>query len=351
MKQISQSRFQVADNRVRRRSAIPMHLVNLVRATGKLWKAIAVRCRFVSLLIIVTWGILLAACGRSESGSAAVGAVSSTEQTEVSGNSSLPGTEEFGLSKEELVETVEAVEASISQCMTEQGFEYIPVDFNTVRRGMMADKSAPGLGESQYAARYGFGISTLYTGLPPQLADPAYTPGAVGLGEQNIRIFQNLSPADQTAYNHTLFGEHRDATFAVGLEVEDFSRTGGCTRQAIEEVFTQEQLSTTFLNPKDALIEQDPRMQEALVQFAECLRNAGFEYDLERDVEPDMRRRLDAITKGRPLEALSVDEKSALAALQKEEVALGVAVLSCEGSILDPVEDRIERELYSGYQG
>jgi hypothetical protein len=233
--------------------------------------------------------------------------------------------------------------------MGEAGFEYIAVDYNTVRRGMVADKSLPGLSERQYINRYGFGISTLYTGLPPQLADVT-TPAKIGLGEQNVQIFNNLSAADQVAYNRTLFGDNTDATFAVGIETEDFSRTGGCTRAAIEQVFTPEQLSITYLNPKDALIEQDPRMIAALAEFADCLRTEGFDYTYERQVEPDLKKRLYEITGDAPIESLSADAQAALKELQNKERALAVVVYNCESRILDPVEDQVERELFAGSQ-
>lgn len=258
----------------------------------------------------------------------------------------MPGTEEFGLSKQGLVEKIEAVEAYIAQCMSEAGFEYVAVDYNTVRRGMTSDKSLPGMGERQFVAQYGFGISTLYTGAPPQLAE-LMIPAQIGLGEQNVQLFAYLAPADQVAYNHTLLGEHSDATFAVALETEDFSRTGGCTREAIEAHFTPEQLTTAYLSPKDARIEEDPRMIEALAEFAVCMQEAGFDYTSEREVEPDLRARTDAITQGAPIEALSADARSALSALQTQEIAIAAAVVQCEETILDPVESQVERELFA----
>ena len=88
----------------------------------------------------------------------------------------------------------------------------------------------------------------------------------MGLGDRNVQIFKNLSPADQVAYNRALLGENTDATFAVGLELENFSRCGGCTVKAIEQVFTPEQLKSTYYNPLDALINNDPRMKAALRQ-------------------------------------------------------------------------------------
>ncbi|MEZ4862307.1 MAG: hypothetical protein R3C14_13410 [Caldilineaceae bacterium] len=305
-----------------------------------------------NLLLLGLMVMLLAGCSRmSDVRLPAASDPANGAAPAVDNNAPLPGTEEFGLSRQGLVEAVEKGEALIAECMKEAGFEYIPVDYNTFRRGMTSDKSAPGLGENQYAAQYGFGIATLYTGLPPQLSEPSLTPAAVGLGEQNIRIFRNLSSADQVAYNRTLFGEHTNATFAVGLETEDFSRTGGCTRSAIAQIFTQEQLNTSYLNPKDALIAADPRMQAALQKFAQCLHDGGFAYNSEREIEPDLRRRVDEITKGQPLEALAADARATLTALQEEERALAVSTLSCEEQYLDRVESQIERELYSGYQG
>ena len=161
------------------------------------------------------------------------------------------GGEEFGLTQRELVQAVAKVEGLISQCMRKEGFSYLAADYNTVRKGMSADKHLPGVSEEQFIKQYGFGVATLYTGEPPQLAK-GYSPGKVGLGERNIEIYKSLSPADQVAYNRTLFGENVGATFAIGLETENFSMTGGCTRRAIEQVFKPEQVKSNYYNPKDA---------------------------------------------------------------------------------------------------
>lgn len=261
----------------------------------------------------------------------------------------IPGKEEFGMTREQLYTAIENVEAEISKCMSEAGFEYVAVDYNTVRNGMIADKSLPGMNEGRFVREYGYGISTLYTGLAPQLSE-LRTPAQIGLGEQNVQIYVNLSPADQVAYSHTLFGEHPDATFAVALETEDLSRTGGCTRTAIEKFFTPEQMTSTYFNPFDALIDKDPRVVEANAKFAECMRAAGFEYNHEKEVEPDIRKRLDAITGAAPLEALSADALAQLRELQTYEVAAATATISCEERYLDPVVNRVEREYYAGPQ-
>ncbi|MGI9570706.1 MAG: hypothetical protein ACR2PH_13460, partial [Desulfobulbia bacterium] len=260
----------------------------------------------------------------------------------------VPGQEEFGLTKRELVKAIEDVEIIISQCMREAGFKYIAADYRTVRRGMIADKTLPGMSESVFLSRHGFGISTFYTGKDTQLAD-GYSPGKIGLGKKNIRIFRNLSSADRVAYNRTLFGDHTDATFAVGLESEDFSRTGGCTRKAVEQVFTAEQLRSTYYNPLDALVKKDPRMTKALKIYSEEMRKAGFQYDHPDDVEPDIRKRLDIITGGAtvPVDKMSNEAQAALKKLQAYERAVAPISEKLEAQVFDPIEERIHRELFA----
>jgi hypothetical protein len=258
------------------------------------------------------------------------------------------GTEEFGLSQRELVQTIERTEELIAKCMREQGFQYTAVDHATVRAGMAADKQMPGISEAEFVSRYGFGVSTLYTGLPPQLAT-GYSPAKVGLGERNVQYFKSLSPADQAAYNHALLGENINATFAVALEAENLSQTGGCTHQAVEQVFKPEQLRATYYNPQDALINKDRRMKAALAHYAREMKKAGFEYNHPDEVEPDIRVRLAAITNnGRILiEKMSPEQKAALKKLQDYELAVAAKSVKLHEEVIAPVEERIQQELFS----
>ena len=268
--------------------------------------------------------------------------------TAASAQKPMYGTEEFGLTRKGLVQAIESVEVSISKCMRAEGFEYIAADYNTVRQGMNADKRLPGLSEAEFIEKYGFGVATLYTGRPPQLA-AGYHPGKVGLGERNIGFFKRLSPADQTAYNRTLFGENTDATFAVGLETENFSRTGGCTRKAIRQVFRPDQLKAVYYNPKDALINRDPRMKVALRKFAAEMRKLGFDYSHPDEVEKDIRDRLSALTNGStiPVKKMSLEQLTALEKLQDYERRVAVKSFRLAEKIFDPVETLIEKEMFA----
>jgi hypothetical protein len=259
-----------------------------------------------------------------------------------------PGTEEFGLSMKELVKAVEDVENRIAACMRAHGFEYVPADFKTVRRGMLADKTLPGMDEEEFIKEHGFGISTFYTGVAPQLSE-GYSPARTGLGDQNTQIFKNLSPADQVAYNRALLGRNTDATFAVGLEQENFSRCGGCTLEAVKAVFKPDQLGATYYHPLDTLINKDPRIKAAVRKWSEAMRDEGFKYNHPDDVEPDLTARLYAITEGgnTPVTQLSPEQQAALKKLQEYERRVAVIAFELQEDIFEPVEEQIEKEMYS----
>ena len=246
------------------------------------------------------------------------------------------GTEEFGLTMRDLTSRAEQVETLITSCMAEAGFEYVPVDFTTIRDAMVSDKSAPGLSASEYLSQYGHGIST----------QPEKPIVEIGLGEQNRRILEGLAEPDQVAYRRTLWGDNEDATLAFGLESEDFSRTGGCTRSSIEQVFQPEEVAATYFNPADALILLDPRAQEAIEAFSACMSEAGFAYGHPDDVDFDLQIRYDALVQGRGHSELSAAESEQLEALQDEERAVTAASDGCEARYLEPVLDQIEEEFF-----
>lgn len=258
------------------------------------------------------------------------------------------GTEEFGLSQRELVQAIEKVEAAIAKCMREQGFTYVPADYATVRSGMTSDKSIPGMSDEEFVQKYGWGISTLYDGRPPQLGE-GYNPARVGLGARNVEIYRKLSPADQTAYNRALLGTNLSLTFAVALESEDFSGCGGCTRAAIAQVFKPDQMTASYYNPTDALVHQDPRVKSALRYYALEMRKAGFNLNSPDEAENHIRHRLAAITEGGTLTvaAMSPEQKAALKELQTYELRAAAKNRELKVAIFDPLEAKIQRELFA----
>ena len=258
------------------------------------------------------------------------------------------GTEEFGLTQRELVQAIETVEAAIAKCMRDQGFTYVPADYATVRKGMTSDKSIPGMSDEEFVQKYGWGISTLYDGRPPQLAE-GYSPGREGLGPRNVEIYRKLSPADQVAYNRALLGNNLSVTFAVALESEDFSGCGGCTRTAIAKVFKPDQMKASYYNPTDALVHQDPRIKSALRYYALEMRKAGFNLTSPDEAENQIRHRLAAITEGGnlTLAAMSPEQRAALKELQTYELRAAAKNRELKVAVFDPLEAKIQRELFA----
>ena len=252
------------------------------------------------------------------------------------------GSHEFGLSWEELAIRIENVEASIGTCMADAGFDYVPVDFDGVTAAMGADGTAPGVSDDDYLAQYGFGISTR-VGEP----DPVI---AASRGPQNQAIFDGLAATDQVAYSRSLLGENVDATFARALEDEDFSETGGCTRAAVEEFFSEEELSASYVNPGDAQLESDPRLVEALSAWSDCMADEGYQYGHPDDVEDGVRDEFDAVVGDGDPTNLSATAAAALTELQGFERAVAAVATSCEEDIVDPVVEQIETEIYGSPQ-
>ncbi|MGQ0849741.1 MAG: hypothetical protein ACT4OP_11585 [Actinomycetota bacterium] len=251
------------------------------------------------------------------------------------------GSEEFGLSMEQLTANIDQVEQLVGECMRAAGFEYVPVDFVSVRRAMLADKSAPGLSDEEYRVQYGYGIST-------QFDKPSVE---LGLGEQNLATLQSLPEADQVAYLRTIYGENSNATFAVSLEAEDFSETGGCTRDAVEQVFNQEQLGASYVNPGDILIAQDPRVVAATEAWADCVGAEGYDYNNPDEIEDDFRERLGSIAQGQDPQTLTGGALDALTELQGEERAVSQVDFVCAEELLEPVIEEVEAEIYGAPQG
>jgi hypothetical protein len=279
---------------------------------------------------LIIGGILvLAACGGSDEKTP-----DQTQQPTSAGNGSQEiGREEFGMTEEQLVTTIEAGEASIASCMADAGFEYIPIDSVTFREAMDIQGTVPGLSDDEFIAQYGYGITTL----PPTQS--------FGHGEENTAIFDDLPAEDQVAYTRTLVGDHTQATFVNMLEIEDFLQAGGCTETAIQEVFTPEQLSPSFFNPFDALVEQDPRLIDAQKNWSGCMSEAGFDYETQGDPEDEFIERLDALARGVDPATLTGSDKDALTDLQGEERALAAVDLDCAAEFVDDVEKQVEQDI------
>jgi hypothetical protein len=285
--------------------------------------------------------LLLAACSQTASSGSGAG-----ESTPMQGQTSTPaplskanppGIKEFGLTEEEFIAHVEKVEATIAKCMAEAGFEYVPVDVQTVEKAQLYVRSDPAVSRHDYHQRWGYGETTRFD-------DPVRT---VGLGPQNLRIFNSLPPSGQEAYNRTLFGEDPRMTFAWTLDEEDFSETGGCTRKGVASAFTPAQMDGSYVNPKDVLVEEDPRIVKAVDAWVKCMHEAGYDgYRDQDEIMEELGERLDKLLDGDDPATLKGERRRALERLQAEEIAVSMADLACEIKHTDAVYREVEIEVW-----
>lgn len=249
----------------------------------------------------------------------------------------LPGTKEFGLTEREFVEHIERTQTLIAECMTKAGFEYIPVDVKTIEAAQARVRTDPGYTRRTYKEKWGLGVTTRFDNPPRD----------VGLGP-NLKIWKNLPPADQEAYARTLWGDpDTKFDFVFAFDEEDFSETGGCTREAVSQVFTEEQLEGAYVNPKDVLVENDPRVIEAQDKWTECMRARGYDYEDDQDVIiEEFEQRLEDLLGGDDPASLTGQRKAELERMQQEEIQVSLADLECQIEHTDEPFRQVELEVF-----
>lgn len=248
----------------------------------------------------------------------------------------LPGVKEFGLTEEEFTAHVEETQALIADCMAAAGFDYIPVDVKTIEAAQGQMRMEPGYTRRTYKEEWGLGVTTRFD-------SPVRD---TGLGP-NLQVYEGLPEAERIAYERTLWGENPDADFVFTLDEEDFSDTGGCTREAVSQVFTPAQLKGTYVNPKDVVIDADPRIIEAHQRWSECMHDAGYEYEYDQDeIIEEYQDRLDELLEGDDPTTLTGSRAAALRKLQEEEIAVSLVDLECQIEHTDDVYREVELEVY-----
>jgi hypothetical protein len=280
----------------------------------------------------------VAACGSGGTPAAipSSGSAAGSPSASLSGTP-LPGIREFGLSDQEFTDKVEQTQSLIASCMREAGFEYVPVDVNTIIAAQQRVRTEPGFTRRTYKEKWGLAVTT-------RNDDPVRD---TGLGP-NLAIMKALPQTDQEAYLQTLLGDESYHTdFAWTLDEEDFSATAGCTRTAVEQVFTKVQQDGSYVNPKDLLLNADKRIVAAEEAWSKCMSTAGYEYTRDQDeIIDEYTERLELITQGEDPATLTGTRATALKKLQQDEIAVSLADLDCQLKHTDKVFEQVEIEVY-----
>jgi hypothetical protein len=284
--------------------------------------------RFATLLIVVVLGAALgvAACGGDDS--------ASSKQASSKKQFNGPVEDQLGFDTAGITARQSRVEADIRECMKAQGFDYVPIDPFAQRAAVTG---ASRLSDEDFLNQFGYGISTLW-GRGGAQVDP------------NQRLRASMTAADRRAYERALWGDNPGATFQAAVDSGDFTKLGGCTRKATETVFGGAQVLTQLQGKLDQLDErilEDQRMVRAVERWTACMADAGYRYDDPDAIDSDLTKRMEKIVGPLPGPLATGPaagqkpppyDRTALAALQREEVAIARADYTCERKDITPVE-------------
>ena len=238
-----------------------------------------------------------------------------------------------------------SAENFIRDCMKTEGFDYVPQDPAAQEAALLDGRE---MSKEDFEKQFGYGITTLY--------EQRHKLAVAG---PNRAIRDSLSEADRKAYDEALYGDDPTATFVDALDTGDYSRLGGCIKVATDKVFGGAELLESLSAKLDELDEKmraDSRMVTAVKEWSACMQEKGFGGLAEQeDVDAVLEKKLEEIV-GSPGDGASADgaeadyDKAALAALQKEEVAMVKADIECEEDHVADVEDKVTLEYEEAFR-
>jgi hypothetical protein len=235
-------------------------------------------------------------------------------------------------------------EEAKARCMAAEGFTYVPyvraTSFVVAGEGAVelvtgrVDDRDGELSEDEYAARYGYGIST---------ADPEPTTGVTAPGDPegdpNTAIVDAMSVPERVAYFQALDGVEVSLSDEGRPNAEMPGDPASCWERASDEVWGDDEpvpdaLTTAFASLLEQVaaltdaVPADPRMVDALGRWSGCLAAAGFPGYTDINGPQS-----DVVSRARDLLGDAMDTTRAapedLAALRQFEIGIATADTAC----------------------
>ena len=259
------------------------------------------------------------------------------------------------------------VEELIAECMADEGFEYVPVDYSDLW-GWQTAEEVPDYGTLEYAKSYGYGVTT------GPGDDEAFD---VEWTNPNDAIRDALSANELEAYLDRLWGndprgvgpegtalpwqeqgcqgwaEHEVYGHAMRGSLDDESWEWNSLVQEIERVFSA--------------LDTHPDVGAAAAGWSDCVADAGYPgFTAVPEAEASVSDRYDALlsgdvpqdpaeTAGGGLAAVEASFDEHLAALTEEEIALATADFTCREEsgyqdVYDEVSAQAQQEFYDAHR-
>lgn len=227
------------------------------------------------------------------------------------------------------------VEELTADCMTEQGFEYTPVDYSQTGEMAVADTSDIGVewGTLEFAEQYGYGLTTN----PWSEEASTATSDESTFVDPNQEYLDAMSETEQTAYYAALYGDMSVAEGDSGEEVEYDWTTAGCQGAASHEIYESapgidEDEYTQLQDEMETMYEAittDPRMAELDSQWAACMADAGHPgLATVADAESSINDQVNALWEDDPSADLGPDATEADMQAAQDAITASLAVLT-----------------------
>jgi hypothetical protein len=260
------------------------------------------------------------------------------------------------------------VEEIVAQCMSEQGFEYTPVDYST-QPGYDAAAEGPEeeWGTLEFAKKWGYGVTTNPWGGGEAVEEPMPSEEWV---DPNQDYLNAMSETEQQAYYAALYGNQENVE---GEEVEYDWTTAGCQGKAQHDVYEAGQDTDDVAALQEELgsmyeqVQSDDRITAVAAEWASCMADAGYPgfatiddasnsiYERVNGLWEDAYSELDPETATEEDYAAIEDQvQEAQAAITEDEIATAVADITCQEDVdyqkvMRDVQREHEQEFYDAH--
>lgn len=271
-------------------------------------------------------------------------------------------TEAFDLTEEQALENAMRQQELISQCMKDQGFEYIPTP---PILSVVGPKDRLEMRSREYAEEYGYGI---VNSPHRETADQAFEE-AKDRGDPNEEYLASINPSEQAAYYDTLVG--REPTDEELKSIKDgkadydpaeFGCVGWANYEdeknspyAFYEDPEFEELNRAMDDLWMNLYNYDPDVEQLDSEWSTCMMDAGYPVSGRKvDADSDLSQRWNEWQESHnpflPSEFEAFKEE-----FQKDEIPQAIADYECSEEVdywgrFDAIRDWKQQELIDRYE-
>jgi len=228
-------------------------------------------------------------------------------------------------------EQQEEVEELVAACMTDEGFEYIPVDQSQYS---FTDEDGPEWGTKEFAEQNGYGMQQT----EEQIAE--MNEQSEEYVDPNQDYVTSLSESEQTAYYEVLYGAPQyEEEGGEAVEYEYDWTTAGCYGAAQHEVqgeqpYDDDKYKSLFEDMQKMYedLQKTPEAKKADADWSDCMADAGEtgfkkKNDAVQSISDDLNAIYEANTTG------ELDQTAELAELREREIELALVDFECSTKV------------------